>query len=58
MMVVMTMWLPRHACSQAGTAAQAAPNSAAAAMASGASAQAGRYLSKARITRPQPSPPR
>ena len=28
MMVVMTMWLPRLACSQAGMAAQAAPNSA------------------------------
>ena len=35
MMVVMTMWLPRQACSHAGTAAQAAPNRAAAAIATG-----------------------
>ena len=34
MMVVITTWLPRQACIQAGTAAHAAPNSAAAAIAS------------------------
>ena len=42
MMVVMTMWLPRQACSQAGTAAHAAPNSAAAAMPTGIISQIGR----------------
>jgi hypothetical protein len=42
MMVVMTMWLPRQACSQAGTAAHAAPNRAAARMPSGIIKGAGR----------------
>ncbi len=42
MMVVMTMWLPRRAWSQAGMAAQAAPNSIAAAIAIGTINQKGR----------------
>ena len=37
MMVVMTMWLPRLVCSQAGMKAQAAPNRPPAMMASGGS---------------------
>ena len=35
MIVVMTMWLPRAACSQAGISAQSAPKAAAATMATG-----------------------
>ena len=42
MMVVMTMWLPRQACSAAGTAAQAAPAAAAANTIKGSSTTAGR----------------
>ena len=57
MIVVMTTWLPRLACSQAGMKAHAAPNRAAAAMASGMVMYQGMYLSSARHTSAVPSPP-
>jgi hypothetical protein len=57
MMVVMTTWLPRRACSQPGMAAHSAPQAAAAAMAIGRTAQSGQSPS-ARQTSPVPSPPR
>ncbi len=41
MMVVITTWLPRQACSAAGTAAHAMPNSAAASTISGSTSHAG-----------------
>ena len=57
MIVVMTMWLPRRACSQAGTAAQAAPPTAAAGMASSSTAQPGSQRSSASATTQASSPP-
>ena len=57
MIVVMTMWLPRLACSQAGMKAQAAPNSAEASTASKATTGQGQPVS-ASATSPAPSPPR
>ena len=50
MMVVMTMWLPRVACSQAGMKAQAAPKAKAAIAPRRPFAHQGRLVSKARQT--------
>ena len=57
MMVVMTTWLPRYACSQPGTAAQAMPKSAPPQAISGNSTQAGRMCAPHSATSPVPSPP-
>ena len=57
MMVVMTMWLPRLACSQAGMKAQAAPNRPPAMMASGSKSANGSTSPSSRQTRPTPRPP-
>ena len=43
MIVVMTMWLPRLACSQPGMKAQKAPKAMAQAMASGTATNAGQW---------------
>ena len=56
MMVVMTMWLPRRACSTPGTVAQAAPKAAATAIPAGITSHAGR-APPCRHTSAQPSPP-
>ena len=55
MIVVMTIWLPRLACSQAGIAAQAAPNSAAASVAAiSASDQCGQGTYRQAMATPSP----
>ena len=56
MIVVMTMWLPRLACSTPGTAAQAAPKTPAASTAAGIRSQGGRKP-PCRQTSAAPSPP-
>ena len=57
MMVVMTTWLPRQACSAAGTAAQAMPKTIAAATISGSTSGAGRCAASDSATSAAPSPP-
>jgi hypothetical protein len=57
MMVVMTTWLPRQACSQPGTAAHAMPNSAPPMAISGSSSQAGNSCPPHSATSAVPSPP-
>ncbi|MND09513.1 hypothetical protein D3C83_329070 [compost metagenome] len=57
MIVVMTTWLPRLACSQAGMSAQTAPKTAAARIASGSTTIAGSVASRASATSAAPSPP-
>lgn len=57
MIVVMTIWLPRVACSQPGMKAQAAPNSAEKITAKGMSRIPGRNWSATRTANPAPSPP-
>ena len=57
MIVVITMWLPRQACSAAGTAAHSAPPAIAATTISGSSKAAGRRSPSASATRLQPRPP-
>ena len=56
MMVVITTWLPRRACSQPGTAAHAAPNSADISTASGSATSPGRWPSPSATTA-APMPP-
>ena len=56
MIVVMTMWLPRLACSTPGTAAQAAPKAAAASVAAGIRIEGGRKP-PCRHTNAAPRPP-
>ncbi len=57
MMVVMTVWLPRQACSAPGTAAHTQPNSAAESTISGSISGAGSESLKASAASPAPSPP-
>ena len=57
MIVVMTTWLPRQACSAAGTAAQARPNAMAATTISGSISHAGSWGASASAASPAPSPP-
>ncbi len=57
MIVVMTTWLPRLACSQAGISAQRAPASAAIIVASGRLIHQGKTESKARQAMATPRPP-
>jgi hypothetical protein len=56
MMVVMTVWLPRQACSAPGTAPHAAEGRRASTI-SGSISQAGSQPSSASAARPAPSPP-
>ena len=56
MMVVMTMWLPRLACSHAGISAQAPPNTAAATVAISITSDQCQPVSKDRATRATPRP--
>ena len=57
MIVVITTWLPRRACSQPGMNAQAPPNSAAAAIASGSTSANGSQPNQS-PTSATPRPPR
>ena len=57
MMVVITTWLPRQACSAAGTAAQAMPNAAAANTISGSTIHAGQLSASHSATSAVPMPP-
>ncbi len=57
MIVVITMWLPRQACSAAGTAAQARPKSIAETTIVGNMTQAGRLSASASAASPAPRPP-
>ena len=55
MIVVMTIWLPRFACSQAGTAAQSAPKAAAPSIAAAsASDQCGQGIIMQTSATPRP----
>ena len=57
MIVVMTMWLPRVACSHAGMSAHAAPNSAAPRMATGNTTNHGATSPSHNAAMATPSPP-
>ena len=57
MIVVMTMWLPRQACSAPGIAAHSTPQAMAASTISGSASQAGACGPSASAARPAPSPP-
>ncbi|MCY1243728.1 hypothetical protein D9M72_567560 [compost metagenome] len=57
MMVVMTIWLPRLACSQPGRNAQAAPNRAEPMIASGKTTNHGIVWSSQRHASATPMPP-
>jgi len=57
MIVEMTTWLPRQACSAAGRAAQAAPASAAASTSAGSSSHAGSAAPRLDATTATPRPP-
>ena len=57
MMVVITMWLPRQACSAPGMAAHTSPKSAALSTISGSINAAGSDSLKASAARPAPRPP-
>ncbi len=57
MIVVMTTWLPRQACSTAGTIAQALPAIAAASTIAGSTVHAGRWSPSASAASAVPMPP-
>ncbi len=57
MIVVITMWLPRQACSAPGSAPQSMPNSIATSTISGSSSQPGSVWPRPKATKPAPSPP-
>lgn len=57
MMVVITVWLPRQACSAPGTAAHSRPIDMAESTISGSISQAGSASEKASAISPAPSPP-